>query len=179
METLCKYVDNIIEHPDEEKFRKIRRSNKIYQERVALCEGHNFFLEAVGFDLQLIDDQVTSPYMVISEKLTPPCVSGVLDLFWRSDTRAKRGDAESERGSGGLRANHGGVGPGTKGSEAHGGCPGVFLTPGILCHQRRGDKTRAASQVSGTLGRECEPLQHYPFPGLISSSVRESFAPRP
>ena len=33
--TLCKYMDNIIQNPSEEKFRKIRKSNKAYRERVA------------------------------------------------------------------------------------------------------------------------------------------------
>ena len=77
-DTLCKYLDNITQHPDDEarlmnielnqlinsnlsqqqKYRKIRKSNKAYAERVASVEGHDLFLDAVGFESQAIDDQV-------------------------------------------------------------------------------------------------------------------------
>ena len=56
VETLCKYLDNILLNPTEEKFRKIRKSNKAYQERVANTEGHDHFLEAAGFETATIDD---------------------------------------------------------------------------------------------------------------------------
>lgn len=29
---MCKYIDNIIANPDEEKYRKIRLQNKVYLE---------------------------------------------------------------------------------------------------------------------------------------------------
>eukprot|EP00095_Tigriopus_kingsejongensis_P004109 maker-scaffold122_size333723-snap-gene-0.19 protein:Tk04109 transcript:maker-scaffold122_size333723-snap-gene-0.19-mRNA-1 annotation:"ubx domain-containing protein 6-like" len=57
VETLCKYVDNILQNPSEEKFRKIRQSNKVYQEKVAPMEGHDLFLEACGFEVTKIDEQ--------------------------------------------------------------------------------------------------------------------------
>ena len=47
--TLCKYLDNIMQNPTEEKFRKIRQSNKAYQERVSSLEGTDLFLQAAGF----------------------------------------------------------------------------------------------------------------------------------
>ena len=43
-----------------QKFCKIRKSNKAYAERVASVEGHDLFLDAVGFETQAIDDQVLS-----------------------------------------------------------------------------------------------------------------------
>ncbi|XP_013400654.1 UBX domain-containing protein 6-like [Lingula anatina] len=49
IETLCKYLDNIIANPDEEKFRKIRISNKAFQERVCSCDGTEEFIQSVGF----------------------------------------------------------------------------------------------------------------------------------
>ncbi len=58
MDTLCKYLDNLLSDPGEEKFRKIRKSNRVFQEKVAACEGHDLFLEAVGFETQDIDGQV-------------------------------------------------------------------------------------------------------------------------
>ena len=50
MFTVCRYLDNIITHPDEEKYRKIRASNKVFQEKVCSVMGSVLFLEAVGFE---------------------------------------------------------------------------------------------------------------------------------
>ncbi|KAM4708335.1 UBX domain-containing protein 6 isoform 2-T3 [Discoglossus pictus] len=49
IETMAKYLDNIISHPDEEKYRKIKQSNKVFQERISSLEGTREFFEAVGF----------------------------------------------------------------------------------------------------------------------------------
>jgi hypothetical protein len=58
VDTLCKYVDNILENPTDDKFRKIRKSNKAYAERVAGVEGHDLFLDALGFETETVDGQV-------------------------------------------------------------------------------------------------------------------------
>ena len=50
VDTLCKYIENIESNPDEEKYRKIRISNKAYQERIDPIEGTNQFMEAAGFE---------------------------------------------------------------------------------------------------------------------------------
>lgn len=49
IETLSKYIDNIVNNPTEPKYRKIRKSNKAFQERVASLEGTLEFLEGCGF----------------------------------------------------------------------------------------------------------------------------------
>lgn len=54
IETLIKYLDNIINNPTEEKFWKIRESNKVFQERVACMKGTEEFLLAAGFSLQTL-----------------------------------------------------------------------------------------------------------------------------
>ncbi len=64
VDTLCKYMDNLLSDPNEEKFRKIRKSNRAFQERVAACEGHDLLLEAVGFETQVIDGQVSLAFNV-------------------------------------------------------------------------------------------------------------------
>lgn len=51
VDTLCKYMENIIQNPSEEKFRKIRVSNRVYQDRVAQVEGTQDFLMAAGFNI--------------------------------------------------------------------------------------------------------------------------------
>lgn len=52
IETLCKYIENIVSNPTEEKFRKIRMSNKAYQERIKPIDGTKEFLSAAGFTQQ-------------------------------------------------------------------------------------------------------------------------------
>lgn len=50
IDVLSKYLDNLIQTPSEEKFRKIRKSNKVFQEKVADIKGSAEFLKAVGFE---------------------------------------------------------------------------------------------------------------------------------
>ncbi|XP_011162857.1 UBX domain-containing protein 6 [Solenopsis invicta] len=50
VETLGKYLDNIINNPDVEKYWKIRMCNRIFQEKVMPVEGALDFLKAAGFE---------------------------------------------------------------------------------------------------------------------------------
>lgn len=56
VETLAKYIENIVSQPDEPKFRKIRLSNRIFCDRVRCVEGGYEFLVGAGFREQTIDD---------------------------------------------------------------------------------------------------------------------------
>ncbi|XP_035681979.1 UBX domain-containing protein 6-like [Branchiostoma floridae] len=68
VDTLRKYLENILANPQEEKFRKIRLSNKAFQDRVASMEGHEEFLQAAGFSLKELPHQDTvEPFWVLSE----------------------------------------------------------------------------------------------------------------
>lgn len=49
VDIISKYVDNICKNPTEEKYRKIKLSNKVFQEKVRCVEGSREFLEALGF----------------------------------------------------------------------------------------------------------------------------------
>lgn len=49
-QTLLIYVGNIIKNPDEEKYRRIRVSNPIFQDRVGSVKGGMEFLELCGFE---------------------------------------------------------------------------------------------------------------------------------
>ena len=51
METICKYIDNVLQNPTEEKFRRIRRTNKVFRDRVAGLEGAEEFLLDCGFQV--------------------------------------------------------------------------------------------------------------------------------
>lgn len=54
VETLCKYLDNIISCPTEPKFQRIRCSNRVYQEKVSGVVGAQQFLKAAGFDKRMM-----------------------------------------------------------------------------------------------------------------------------
>lgn len=57
IQTLTKYLENIINHPDEEKYYKIRMSNRIFCEKVRNVEGALEFLKAAGFRETEIDNE--------------------------------------------------------------------------------------------------------------------------
>lgn len=55
IQILSKYLQNIIDNPGEEKYRKIRKTNKVFQEKVAILEGTvEFLLKGCGFELQTL-----------------------------------------------------------------------------------------------------------------------------
>lgn len=54
VDTLCKYIDNIAVNPTEEKFRKVRLSNKAFKERVAALKGTEEFMQATGFQMKML-----------------------------------------------------------------------------------------------------------------------------
>lgn len=56
IETIKKYLNNIIANPSEEKFHKIRMSNRIFSEKVANIEGSREFMQAAGFTEQTMED---------------------------------------------------------------------------------------------------------------------------
>ena len=58
VDTLCKYLENILNNPTDEKYRKIRKNNQAYINRVSGVEGHDHFLSGCGFESANIDDQV-------------------------------------------------------------------------------------------------------------------------
>ncbi|XP_064488822.1 UBX domain-containing protein 6-like [Ornithodoros turicata] len=49
VDTLVKCLSNVLEHPDEEKYRRLRLSNKVMQQKVLPLEGALDFLHAAGF----------------------------------------------------------------------------------------------------------------------------------
>ncbi|XP_057546769.1 uncharacterized protein LOC130825517 [Amaranthus tricolor] len=49
-QTLFTYAGNVVKHPDEEKYRKIRLTNQAFQDRVGGLKGGIEFLELCGFE---------------------------------------------------------------------------------------------------------------------------------
>lgn len=69
VETLCKYLENIVQNPKEDKYKKIRMSNRIFQERVSPIEGSQEFLLAAGFQIRKEEFQGSEEdYLVFSEQ---------------------------------------------------------------------------------------------------------------
>ncbi|XP_076244851.1 GDI interacting protein 3 [Calliopsis andreniformis] len=67
VETLGKYLENIINNPEAEKYRKIRMHNKIFQEKVLPIEGALDFLHAAGFrQKKLSNNDVEEDFLVWS-----------------------------------------------------------------------------------------------------------------
>ncbi|XP_003746785.1 UBX domain-containing protein 6 [Galendromus occidentalis] len=56
IDILSRYLTNILDHPGEEKYRKIKLSNKVFQEKVKPVIGAVEFLEAAGFAEKTLDD---------------------------------------------------------------------------------------------------------------------------
>ncbi|XP_065200657.1 UBX domain-containing protein 6 [Planococcus citri] len=70
VDTLNKYLRNIVSNPVEEKFRKIRLSNKVFQDKVAGMEGAMEFLEAAGFvkESLTVNDELEEFLVMPAEK---------------------------------------------------------------------------------------------------------------
>ncbi|KAL7854559.1 hypothetical protein SRHO_G00167490 [Serrasalmus rhombeus] len=71
VDIISKYVDNICKNPTEEKYRKIKVSNKVFQEKVSGIEGSREFLQALGFESAMlpVDGQEgTEEFLVLAEQ---------------------------------------------------------------------------------------------------------------
>ncbi|CAG4968625.1 unnamed protein product [Parnassius apollo] len=73
VETLCKYLENIVTYPEEEKYQKIRMSNRAFSERVQPIEGAMELLLAAGFTQQTLPNPegVEEEYLVFNKENVP------------------------------------------------------------------------------------------------------------
>ncbi|KAM6396022.1 UBX domain-containing protein 6 [Rhynochetos jubatus] len=72
VETMAKYLDNIYLHPEEEKYRKIKLQNKVFQERISCLEGIHRFFQAIGFETKTLPvpgQEATEEYYVLREEM--------------------------------------------------------------------------------------------------------------
>lgn len=56
IDILNKYLTNILDNPGDEKYRKIKLSNRVFKEKVQPIIGAVEFLEAAGFSEKVLDD---------------------------------------------------------------------------------------------------------------------------
>lgn len=78
IDTLKKYLENIIQHPDEEKYRKIRMSNRVFSEKVQPVEGALDFLIGAGFLETNIDNE---PFLIYSDDNTTGGIDALAELL--------------------------------------------------------------------------------------------------
>jgi len=73
METLLIYIENLIKHPDDPKYRKITISNIHFEERLGHMEGSQEALESLGFsaegDFYVFDRQSDQHSSMTSEEI--------------------------------------------------------------------------------------------------------------
>ncbi|KAM6236175.1 UBX domain-containing protein 6 [Porphyrio hochstetteri] len=72
VETVAKYLDNIYLHPEEEKYRKIKLQNKVFQERISCLEGIHRFFQSIGFETKTLPvpgQGTTEEYYVLKEEM--------------------------------------------------------------------------------------------------------------
>ncbi|NXN23296.1 UBXN6 protein, partial [Nycticryphes semicollaris] len=67
LETMAKYLDNIYLHPEEEKYRKIKLQNKVFQERISCLEGIHRFFQSIGFETKTLP--TPEEYYVLKEEM--------------------------------------------------------------------------------------------------------------
>lgn len=81
VQTLQKYMDNIIQNPDEEKYRRIKLNNRVFQEKVAPLEGTTEFLEAAGFEKQTLPVNDTEETFYVFHQATPETLENLQMLY--------------------------------------------------------------------------------------------------
>jgi len=52
IDIICKYLENMVAHPGEEKYQRIRINNKVFSEKVGSLEGSQEFLQSAGFEVR-------------------------------------------------------------------------------------------------------------------------------
>ncbi|XP_038218056.1 UBX domain-containing protein 6 [Zerene cesonia] len=82
VETLCKYLENIVTYPEEEKYQKIRMSNRAFTDRVQPIEGAMELLLAAGFAQQrLFNNEGVEEDFLVFIKDNVPSVESLVTLI--------------------------------------------------------------------------------------------------
>jgi hypothetical protein len=61
VELLIKIVQNIVNNPHEEKFRKLKASNKAFDSKIGSVRGGNDCMAALGFECQASGEWILTP----------------------------------------------------------------------------------------------------------------------
>lgn len=81
--TLIRYLDNIIANGSEEKYRKIRKANKVFAEKISSVYGAEEFLCAIGFEQKLLpnNDGEDELYLVLPKDINSDILKEAKDLL--------------------------------------------------------------------------------------------------
>ena len=66
---MIKYLSNIDQNPNEEKFKKIKKSNKAFSTKILVLKGATDFLEAIGWCETQIDEEEYFVHMGTHEQI--------------------------------------------------------------------------------------------------------------
>jgi len=86
MELMAKLIDNIVQNPDQSKFRKVRLSNQVFSQRIASLSGHENFMKSFGFELEEDKEHSDQAFVMNS---TPGDLSLVRDKLNDAVSQAK------------------------------------------------------------------------------------------
>ncbi|XP_077390855.1 UBX domain-containing protein 6 isoform X2 [Festucalex cinctus] len=106
VDIISKYVENICKNPSEEKYRKLKLSNKVFQEKVRCVEGSREFLQALGFISTMLPvdgQEEEEEFLVLPEQS-----SDALELMKERRDRLQRGEpvrAQLDRQAQAFRAS--------------------------------------------------------------------------
>ncbi|XP_045518507.1 UBX domain-containing protein 6 [Pieris brassicae] len=81
VETLCKYLENIITYPEEEKYQKIRMCNRAFCDRVQPIEGALELLLAAGFVQQKLENNAVEEDYLVFQKDNVPSIESLTTLI--------------------------------------------------------------------------------------------------
>ncbi|XP_077462964.1 UBX domain-containing protein 6 [Stigmatopora argus] len=106
VDIISKYVENICKNPSEEKYRKIKLSNKVFKEKLRCVEGSREFLEALGFisTMLAVDGQEEEEEFLVLPEQSPD----TLELMKERRDRLQRGEpvrAQLDRQAQAFRAS--------------------------------------------------------------------------
>ncbi|XP_054645240.1 UBX domain-containing protein 6 isoform X1 [Dunckerocampus dactyliophorus] len=108
VDIISKYVENICKNPSDDKYRKLKLSNKVFQDKVRGVEGSREFLQALGFTSTMlpVDGQEEDEEFLVLPEQSPDA----LELMKERRDRLQRGEpvrAQLDRQAQAFRASDG------------------------------------------------------------------------
>ncbi|XP_061744601.1 UBX domain-containing protein 6-like [Nerophis ophidion] len=87
VDIISKYVENICKNPSEDKYRKLKVSNKVFQDKVGAVEGSREFLQALGFTSHMLPvEEAEQEFLLLPEQS-----ADALELMKERRDRLQRG----------------------------------------------------------------------------------------
>ena len=114
LSTLSKVCGNIIDHPTEEKYRSIKRANKVFVNKIGGVDGGTACMEAVGFTSSTLESGEGAMVLEASAEAWPKLVEGrkAVDALL-AELKSAASSAPAAPAMGGMRG--GGMGGGLGG----------------------------------------------------------------